>query len=180
MRVVKAGGYYSAAGIIRLKGITASMFVEKILKTYENVQFINPEKLLDWDVFDAAFVNALLVYGTAKQKAKTLANELLLMLAATTQINEAIKRIGVDDSLSDIVYFTVGRSEDEVVELARKVVQLAYGEEVEALPIADEDRLNKIIEFYGLSEKQIKAVQAETRYKAVKMLIMQKMASTMF
>lgn len=175
MRVVKYGRFYCVAGVVKLEKISSSQLVDKVLKTLDNTQFINPEVPFDWDVFDAALVNALLVYGTPRQRARTIPNEVLLRLAATTQLEEAIRRVGVREGLDAAVFLTVSDSINEALDTASKIVELTG--KLTDLP----NRAGKtedMIRFYGLDERQLAAVQADSREQAVKMLVIQRMAST--
>jgi len=178
VRVVKVAGYCFAVGAISLENTSHAAVVERVVKSLDSVQFINPERVFDWDVFDAALVNAVLVYGTAKQKARSLANEVLLRLAATTQLENAINRVGLRDGLKSAVFVAVAASEDEAIRLGRKLVELSGCRELELPAARIEDRLDEVVGFYGLDERQISAVQAKTRPEAVKLLVMKKIAST--
>ncbi|MEM0383621.1 MAG: KEOPS complex subunit Cgi121 [Candidatus Caldarchaeum sp.] len=176
MRVVHARGFYCAAGVLELINTSPAELVEKVLRSFENTQLIDPDVILDWDVFDAAFLNAVIVHGTPYQRAKSVSNEVLLKLAATTQLDEAIRRVGLKDTSKRAVLFTISRSETQAVQTALKVAELA-GRLLD-LP-SDEGKTELLMVFYGIEEKQLSAVQAENREKAVKMMIMQRMAETL-
>ncbi|MEM1942760.1 MAG: KEOPS complex subunit Cgi121 [Candidatus Caldarchaeum sp.] len=176
MRVVHARGFYCAAGVVELMNTSPSELVEEVLRSFENTQLVDPDVVLDWDVFDAAFLNAVIVYGTPYQRAKRVSNEVLLKLAATTQLDEAIRRVGLKENSKRAVFFTVGRSEPQTVQTALRVVELA-GRLVDLAP--DEGKTERLMNLYGIEEKQLSAVQAENREKAVKMMIMQRMAETL-
>ncbi|MEM4173491.1 MAG: KEOPS complex subunit Cgi121 [Candidatus Caldarchaeum sp.] len=176
MRVVHARGFYCAAGVLELINTSPAELVEKVLRSFENTQLIDPDVILDWDVFDAAFLNAVIVHGTPYQRAKSVSNEVLLKLAATTQLDEAIRRVGLKETSKRAVLFTISRSETQAVQTALKVAELA-GRLLD-LP-SDEGKTELLMVFYGIEEKQLSAVQAENREKAVKMMIMQRMAETL-
>ncbi|MEM2238339.1 MAG: KEOPS complex subunit Cgi121 [Candidatus Caldarchaeum sp.] len=178
MRVVKVGDFCFAIGALMLENIDHTTLVEKVVKSVDGVQFIDPEKIFDWDIFDAALVNAVFVYGTHKQKARSLANEVLLRLSATTQLEHAIERVGLREGVKKAIFFTVGSTEEEALELAGKIVHISGCRELELPDTRVEHKIDEVVRFYGLDDRQINAVQAESRHKAVKMLVMQKIAST--
>lgn len=176
MRLIEFRNKYVAAAVVEFVNTTASEFMDKVFAEFKNVQLVNPEAVMDWDVFDAAVVNALISFGTQKQKAKTLANEILIRLAATTQVEEAISRAGLKPNSKQCLFYVVDDEPVTASSNANKIIQLAGGRETD---LGGDKELSKIIKQYGIDEKQVASVQARNDREAVKLLVIQKIAATM-
>ncbi|MEM1947768.1 MAG: KEOPS complex subunit Cgi121 [Candidatus Caldarchaeum sp.] len=176
MRLLQFRNKYVAAGVIPLADTNVSELLDSVLKNFKNVQLVDASKVMDWDVFDAAVVNAVLAFGTPKQKAKTIANEILIRLAATTQVDEAIKKLGLTPNSKEAVFYVVGDDSESVVDTVHKLLQFTKTSEKELLTDVE---INELQQSYGLTDEQIAAVQAQTRRDAVKLLVIQKIASSM-
>ncbi|MCS7136743.1 MAG: KEOPS complex subunit Cgi121 [Candidatus Caldarchaeum sp.] len=176
MRLLEFRGMFFATGVVEIVKTTANEFVEEVFAGFKNVQLVKPEIVMDWDVFDAAIVTAMLAFGSQKQKAKTLANEVLLRLAATTQIEDAIAKAGLSPNSREALYVVVADNPEDAAAQASKIVEAAGGVEK---GLADNPDIEKIVEAYGIKREQLAAVQAKTEKEAVKLLIIQKMSATM-
>ncbi|MDW8084039.1 MAG: KEOPS complex subunit Cgi121 [Candidatus Caldarchaeum sp.] len=176
MRLLEFRGMFFATGVVEIVKTTAKEFVEEVFAGFKNVQLVKPEIVMDWDVFDAAIVTAMLAFGSQKQKAKTLANEVLLRLAATTQIDDAIAKAGLPPNSREALYVVVADNPEDAVAMARKIVEAAGGVE---RGLDENPDIEKIVEAYGIEREQLAAVQAKTEKEAVKLLIIQKMSATM-
>ncbi|MCS7110025.1 MAG: KEOPS complex subunit Cgi121 [Candidatus Caldarchaeum sp.] len=176
MRVVEFRNHFFAAGVVELGKLSADEFVKKVFANFRNVQLIDPDAVISWDVLDAAVVDAMLAFGTQRQKAKTLVNEILLRLAATTQVEEAISKAGLSPASEKALYIVAGEKRETVVETASKIIEMAGGKET---TLNENPDIEKIITYYGIDRRQIDAVQAKDRKEAVKLLVIQKMASAM-
>ncbi|MCS7133568.1 MAG: KEOPS complex subunit Cgi121 [Candidatus Caldarchaeum sp.] len=176
MRVVEFRNYFFAVGVVELGKLPADEFVKKVFANFRNVQLIDPATVMSWDVIDAAVVDAVLAFGTQMQKAKTLVNEVLLRLAATTQVEEAISKAGLSPGSEKALYVVAGDKRETVVETATKIIEMAGGKET---TLNENPDVEEIIKHYGIDRRQIEAVQAKERKEAVKLLVIQRMASAM-
>ncbi len=176
MRVVKVGGFYFAAGVVKLIGVSGRRLLTKVLERYNEAQLVNPQTVLDWDVFDAALVNAVMAQEAGTLKARTITNEVILRLAATTQFDDAVKIVGVGDEDGSALYFTASAEMDSAIKAGSEIVLMAGGVETD-LPPPSGDKLRAAMQVYRLSTAQVEAVQAKSLEEAVKLLIMQKMAT---
>ncbi|BAJ51100.1 conserved hypothetical protein [Candidatus Caldarchaeum subterraneum] len=176
MRVGKVFDLFFAAGVVWLRDETADDFVEKMRSVVDDAQVFDADSILDWDVFDAALMNAVLAVKASRQRARSLSTEVLMRLAATTQIREAIAKVGLKPGSMRAVFLVVGSSREQVEEKGAKVLSLAGGGETDLPKNPDQTRFE---ELYGVSEKVYKSVQAKTSIEALKLAIMQKIASTL-
>jgi tRNA threonylcarbamoyladenosine modification (KEOPS) complex Cgi121 subunit len=176
MRIVKVGGFYFAAGVAKLIGVKGRELLTKVLERFNEAQLVNPQMVFDWDVFDAALVNAVMAQDSGTLKARTITNEVLLRLAATTQFDDAVKKVGVGDEDSSALYFTASTEMESAIKAASEIVLMAGGVETE-LPPPSGDKLRAAMGVYGFSTAQVEAVQAKSLEEAVKLLILQKMAT---
>jgi len=176
MRMGKVFDLFFAAGVVWLRDEPADDFVEKVRNVVDDAQVFDADSILDWDVFDAALMNAVLAVRASRQRARTLSNEVLMRLAATTQISEAIAKFGLKPGSKRAVFLVLGNSREQVEEKAAKVLSLAGGEETDLPKNPDQTRF---AELYGVTETVYKSVQAKTSIEALKLAIMQKIATTL-
>jgi len=178
MRVAKINGFYVVAGKVSLFELTPLELFEKMDNLSENMQFFDPDVFLGWDIFDAAVFNAVLAYGTQKQKARTLANEVLLRLAATTQVEKAFKLIGLKPGMKEVMFFVITNDLDTSMKIAEDFLAKTKSQETPVMGEIDESQISKAVEIYGLNPELVGKIQAKNKVDAVKLLIMQRMAST--
>ncbi|MEM0348835.1 MAG: KEOPS complex subunit Cgi121 [Candidatus Caldarchaeum sp.] len=176
MRVGKVLDLFFAAGVVRLRDKAVQDFVERVRGSVDDAQVFDADSVLDWDVFDAALVNAVLAIRAGRQRARTLSNEVLIRLAATTQISEAIEKVGLNPGCDRAVFLVLGGSLEQVKEEAATVLSLAEGGEID---LPKNPNPTRFAELYGISDKIYKSVQAKTSTEALKLAIMQKIASTL-
>jgi len=176
MRVVKVGGFYFAASVVKLIGVKGRELLTSVLERFSEAQLVNPRLVFDWDVFDAALVDAVLAQESGTMKARTITNEVILRLAATTQFDDAVKIIGVGDEDSSALCFSASTDMQTAVKTVSEIVSMAGGVETD-LPAPGDEKLRAVMEVYGLNMAQVRAVQANSLEEAVKFLIMQKMAT---
>jgi len=103
--------------------------------------------------------------------------ELLVRLAADTQINRVLDKLGVRSDTEEIGCCVVAGSRDKVLKASKDLLQEIGGEEIKESELRSEDRLKKAMEFYGITESEVKSVQAQTRYEAILLLILERIAT---
>jgi len=141
-------------------------------------QLFDADKVIDVEHVEAAVVNAALSFRSKSRVAKSLRLEFLLRLAATDQISEALRLVGVGRETGRIGVCVFGGSPGEVEEAARRLLTTLQGEEDELERAMDEDRFMGIMRTYRIEERQMQSVQASSRFEALKLLVMQKMATS--
>ena len=125
----------------------------------------------------AAAVAAHLAFKAGTNISKKFEIEFLLRLAADTQINRVLDKIGVKPDTVEVGFCAVSDDKSSVLKASRNIVHLIGGEPMTDEELKSEERLKKAIEFYGITEKEIESVQAGSRADAVLLLILERIAT---
>ncbi len=141
----------------------------------DECQFFNPDNIMGRDHIEAAIVNGILSFNSPTRAAKTLRMEILLKLAATDQIKEAIKRIGINKNSKEIGIIVISKDENKVKESIKRILQ-HLGEAAEK-ELAERDDVDRLARVFGISDKELKAIQAGSRAEAFKMALFHRMAT---
>lgn len=78
-----------------------------------NYCFVNTAHLISVDQLYCSLHRSIQNHVFGRMKAKTLNTEILYNLSPTNNINEALKRFGVDESHSDIIVIKVAQNSEE-------------------------------------------------------------------
>lgn len=104
-------GYYTDIKSETLKQVKEQLVAGN--QTY-NYCFVNTAHLISLDQLSCSLHRSIQNHELNRMKAKTLNTEILYNLSPTNNINEALKRFGVDESRLDIIVIKVlSRSDDE-------------------------------------------------------------------
>ena len=142
-------------------------------------QFYDAVKIAGVEQVEVAVVNGLMSIGSPMQVAKTKRMEILLRIAVTDQIKEAINRVGVKPNTTIAGVVVVGDNPEIVVGAITKIVKKLGCEElgVEALDRELENRLPELIKLYGIDTNYLDRIQARSRGEAFKLALFQKIST---
>ncbi|ADC64467.1 Protein of unknown function DUF509 [Ferroglobus placidus DSM 10642] len=113
--------------------------------------FINAEYVLDKEVVEFAAKKAKKAWEEGRRVARNFSTEILLYVAATRQIRDAVK-IGLKEGRNEVVVV----AEENCIE---KLKKLGFKEE-NVLKI-DEEKVEKVMKLYGIEEKEVEIVGKE-------------------
>lgn len=161
-------------------------FLEDPMGVLERVREKNRDVVIQ--VFDASCVVSVkqihattvaahLAFKAGTNISKKFEIELLLRLAADTQISRVLERLGVGSDTKEVGCCVVAGSRDKVLKAFRDLFQEIGGEEIGEDELRSEGRLRKAMEFYGITENEVKSVQAQSRYEAILLLILERIAT---
>ncbi len=138
-------------------------------------QIFNAAPVISLKQIHVAAVSASLAFKAGVNIAKKLEIEFLLRLAADTQINRVLGRLGVDSGTGEVGVCIISESRDSALDVYGKVASLLGGEEVDEKYLSGHERVSKALKFYGI-EGDLDVVQAGSREEAALLLILEKMA----
>lgn len=125
----------------------------------------------------AAAVAAHFAFKAGSNISKKFELEFLLRLAADTQINRAIKKMGIKPETREVGYCVLSDDREKVVRASSDVARLIGGEPIDENELRSEDKISEAMKFYGITEAEIGAVQARSRADAVLLLILERIAT---
>ena len=161
-------------------------FLENPIGVLERVRRKNRDAVIQ--VFDAGCVVSVkqihatavathLAFKAGTNVSRKFEIELLVRLAADTQINRVLDRLGVKADTEEVGCCVVAESRDKALKAFRDLLQEIGGEEIEESELRSEERLKKAMEFYGIGESEVESVQAQSRYEAILLLILERIAT---
>ena len=161
-------------------------FLENPIDILERVRGKNKNAIIQ--VFDAGCVVSVkqihatavathLAFKAGTNVSRKFEIELLVRLAADTQISRVLDRLGVRADTEEVGCCVMAESKDKVLKAFKDLLQEIGGEEVEESELRSEERLRKAMEFYGITENEVKSVQAQSRYEAILLLILERIAT---
>ena len=160
--------------------------------------FVNPEKTLESlkklskdaviQIFDASCIVSVkqihaaavathLAFKAGSNISKKFEIEFLLRLSADTQIERVLNKIGVKPETLEVGFCVISNDKSAVLRASRDVVHLIGGEPMSEEELKSEERLDKAMEFYGITEKELESVQASSKAEAVLLLILERIAT---
>jgi len=172
-----------------------------IASVHKNVRrgiLTNPGKILDSlkklggnaviQVFDAscvvsvkqihaAAVAAHLAFKAGSNISHKFEIEFLLRLAADTQIERVLNRIGLKPETSEVGFCVISDDRSGALSGSRSVIELIGGEPMSEEELRSEDRLDRAMEFYGITARELESVQSSSRAEAVLLLILERIAT---
>ncbi|WP_456369482.1 KEOPS complex subunit Cgi121 [Geoglobus sp.] len=111
---------------------------------------VNADYVVDIDTVRFAAEKALKMWEGGRRVARTLSMEVLLHIAATRQINQALK-IGVREGENSVVVVDICGCRDLLESL---------GFEEQNVLRMDEEKVRRISDFYGISDEELRIVGA--------------------
>lgn len=155
-------------------------FIRKIREDFGdlNIQVLDARNVAGFKHILVSVLTALEAFNCKMNIAKSLSMEILVRASTQRQINEALSILGVKKGLCDLAFVVVGRS-DRVKDVLSNLRE-CYGDRVDE-HLLEEDRSDRIMEIYEISEDHVKSEVNYTRSKweAVKNLVVEKVALTL-
>lgn len=153
--------------------------LEKVRERNENVmiQVFDAGCIVSVKQIHATAVATHLAFKASTNISRKFEIELLVRLAADTQINRVLDKLGVRADTGEVGCCIVAESKDRVLKALRDLLQEIGGEEIGESELRSEEKLRKAMEFYGITEKEVKSVQAQSRHEAVLLLILERIAT---
>lgn len=93
--------------------------------------FISTTHLISLDQLRCSLHRSIQNHSLNRMRAKTLNTEILYNLSPTNNINEALKRFGVDDSRLDVIVVKVAKEPINEAQLEQQISGLLHSEPVE-------------------------------------------------
>jgi len=183
LKIISIGDKWIAAGVNRDPKVT---LLEDPMQTLERlrsgasgliIQIFDATPVVSVRQIHAAAVATYLAFKAGTNISKKFEIEFLLRLAADTQINRAIKRLGVKPDSREVGFCIIGDDEEIVSKTAGYASQIIGGSDMSDEELRAEGRLEKAVEFYGISEAEIKSVQAPSKADAILLLILEHIAT---
>ncbi len=140
------------------------------------VQLFDADRVVDEEHVEAAIVNAVLSYNSPLRVARSLKVEFLLKLAATDQISEALKRVGLSSSTRRVAVCIFGSDVEHLLKSCDNVAKRLKGEEADFSDV--NSRLDELMQTYDIKAGELENVQAESTPDALKKLLIQRMATS--
>lgn len=125
----------------------------------------------------AAAVAAHLAFKAGTNISKKMEMELLLRLAADTQIGRALDRLGVRADTEEVGLCVLADDRASAARIAEELARAVGGVEVDDDYLMRGERLAKAAEFYSIEEAEIESVQASSRAEAILILILERIAT---
>jgi len=183
VKIVGIGDRWIAAGVNRSPSVR---LLENPMQELERlrsgasglvVQIFDATPVISVRQIHAAAVAAYLAFKAGTNISRKFEIEFLLRLAADTQIERVIKRLGVKPDSREVGFCIIGEDEKVVSRIANYALQIIGGSEMSDEELRVEKRLEKAVEFYGISEAEIRAVQAPSKADAILLLILEHIAT---
>lgn len=125
----------------------------------------------------AAVVATHLAFKAKSNISKKFDIEFLLRLAADTQINRVLERMGIKAGTREIGYCVVSENKNRVLRVSSDIARLIGGEPMRDDELKKDERLSEAMKFYGINEEEIEAVQASSKADAILLLILERIAT---
>lgn len=139
-------------------------------------QFFDAAKAAGWRQVLFAFVNALAAFRSERNISRELTVETILRMSAQSQIDLALKRVGVSPVTKSLGVILIASSEKELDAAVRTFVSQWGVSETEERDPPSEQQMKKLIALYSVTEAELKAMQAEDRWRAVVNAILERIA----
>lgn len=174
-------GYYVAVGVYRLLDKDGIEDFEKIINELSGddviIELFNSEFLISLKQIIFAAISAVNAFFSESNIARSLGIEILLRLSSETQIDKAIKKIGVNKDVDEVGVCIVSRNIDRLEETTRILLQRINAVELPEESLHSIDRVRKAIEFYNITQEEVESVQARDFYEATLLLVLEKIAT---
>jgi len=126
-----------------------------------------------------AVLNALKSFHSKQPIARSLGMEILLYIAASRQIGEAIQRVGISSSTEKIVAILVGTTRDELLHAAKSLAQIVNQKsDDDLIDNWSPDRIRTVQSILEIRDMELKATlrAGEAKTKAIERLATERSA----
>lgn len=164
--------YMGISAITQVKPITKEI-LEKIILMSEKgnviIQLFDVRKIATWKHIFIATINAIAAFKQKRNIASQLSLEILLYATAQRQIKDAINLLGVSEQTKEVAILILGETKGKMVAIFEQVANFLNGKEKEnLLEILDEEKFNRLLNIFGISEEEINAtMRGENKKEAV-------------
>lgn len=183
MRLASFGDKWVAASVLRNP---KRSFLANPIGILDSLRAFNRDAVIQ--VFDARYVvsvrqihaaavAAYLAFKAGTNISRKMETELLLRLAADTQIGRVLERLGVREETEEVGLCILANERSSAVRIAEDLAKAVGGTEVDDDYLGREERLARAIEFYGIEMAEIESVQARDRAEAILILILERIAT---
>ena len=165
------------ANRLRLDELLAAL-KEKTPKV--TVQLVDLEKVPGSRYLLLATYNALKSFGSKQPIARTLNMEILLYIAATRQIQDAVVRVGVTPHTEKAGVVLIGESADQLLKTAEALRELLKTDSMDELVDQwDLTRIENVRSNYRIGDKELKAAirKNESVTSAIQRLVIERSAT---
>ena len=154
-------------------------FLDKLREANKQavIQVFDAKCVISVRQIHATAVATYLAFKAGTNVSKKFEIELLVRLAADTQIGRTLDRLGVDPETREIGCCVMVDGKDLALKISRDLFQLVGGDDMSESELKEERRLREAMKFYGITEKEVESVQAQTRAEAVLLLILERIAT---
>ena len=142
-----------------------------------SAQIFDAEPIISLRQIHAAAVAAYLSFKAKVNISKRLEIEFLLRLAADTQIDRALEKIGVKPNSREVGFCIFADNREKVIEVGKAALRILGGEALTDTELGAEDRVKSALKFYGIDELELENVQAGSRLQAALLLILERIAT---
>lgn len=167
--MVKINGNFGKRHVLVTGGFAEIEDIEKII---EKIDKIDERYDTISQLFDATTIagknhilHASKLALEALESGKAFANsssiELTCWVAGMRQINKSLESVGVKEDLDKIVLVTIGEEKSVTEEAQKELFKTLNLEKDESVLEIDEEKREKLIEIFSLSEKQLEIMPLE-------------------
>ncbi len=183
LKLVSFGDKWAAASVLkspRRSFLASPVEVLESLRSSSKgaiIQAFNARCVVSVRQIHAAAVAAYLAFKAGTNISKKMEIEILLRLAADTQIERALDKLGVRGNTEEVGFCILADNRASATKMAEELARTIGGVEVDDDYLRNDERLSRAVEFYGIEEAEVKSVQARDRAEAVLILILERIAT---
>jgi tRNA threonylcarbamoyladenosine modification (KEOPS) complex Cgi121 subunit len=181
LETIEYKDYFISVGIFGLPSKNVLVGIEKLLNELSKdtavVEVFRSDFIISLKQVYLAAMSAINAFNSKTNIARSLGIEILLRLSSETQIDQAIRKIGVNRDLNEVGVCIVARNMNELMKLSNKLLQEINGVELTEESLHSLDRVYKALEFYNVKQEEIESIQARDLYEAVLFLILERIAT---
>lgn len=125
----------------------------------------------------AAAISSLAAFRSGSNVARNLGIEVLLRISCDTQIDRALKTIGVNKDTKEVGICIISNSRDDLVRIEELASHIIDGVEVGEEELASPERIERAVRFYDISDRELASIQAKNPREAVLSLVFERIAT---
>lgn len=183
MIVLRIGDEWVSASVLRGPRPEALRDPQRLLESLRKavgrsiVQVFDAGCVVSVRQIHAAAAAAYLAFRAGTNISRKFELELLLRLAADTQIGRVLERLAVKPGTREVGYCVAAESGERALECSRAAERIIGGSAMSEEELRRDERLRRAMKFYGISEEEVEAVQATDRAEAVLILVLERIAT---